>query len=80
MMILTAGFQAGALCSKCDERFGTKAATASAGRANNHCHRFISMVEEPTKTLNLRVSWRFSVFSRRKLLHQNPRPGSNKTE
>jgi hypothetical protein len=67
MTILTAGFQAGALCSNCDERFGTKAATASAGRADNRCHQFISMVEEPTKTLSLGVSWRFSVFSRRKL-------------
>jgi hypothetical protein len=31
------------------------------------------MVEEPMKTLRFQRSWRFSVFSRRKLLHQNPR-------
>jgi hypothetical protein len=32
------------------------------------------MVEEPMKTLHVQRSWRFSVFSRRKLLHQIPRP------
>jgi hypothetical protein len=37
-------------------------------------HRSISMVEEPMKTLHVQRSWRFSVFSRRKLLHQIPRP------
>jgi hypothetical protein len=37
-------------------------------------HWSISMVREPTKTLHSSVHGRFSVFSRRKLLHQIPRP------
>jgi hypothetical protein len=38
------------------------AATASAGRVNNRCHRFISMVEEPTKTLKVRVHGALALF------------------
>jgi hypothetical protein len=37
-------------------------ATASAGRTNNRCHRFISMVEEPTKTQTLRVHGALALF------------------
>jgi hypothetical protein len=61
MTILTAGFWPALYARLSTSGLGCRRRLL-AGRANNRCHWFISMVEEPTKTQTLRVHGALAFF------------------